>query len=90
MDPTTFATYLGYIAAILTTGSFLPQALRVIRTRDTQSISLTMYIVLVIGIFLWLVYGIILEQWPIILANAVTGILASVILVYKFREKKSN
>ncbi|HEU4692407.1 MAG TPA: SemiSWEET transporter [Vicinamibacterales bacterium] len=79
------AEWFGFAAAALTTGSFLPQAIMTIRTRNTQGISLAMYVIFTIGVLLWLVYGIALESWPMILANTVTLILASTILVLKLR-----
>ena len=79
------AEWFGFAAAALTTGSFIPQAVMTIRTRNTQGISLAMYVIFTIGVVLWLVYGIALESWPMILANTVTLILASTILVLKLR-----
>jgi MtN3 and saliva related transmembrane protein len=77
---------LGLLAATLTTISFFPQAYKVIRTRNTQGISLLMYVILVVGVFLWLLYGIVKSDLPIILANIVTLIPTLVILFLKVRE----
>lgn len=77
--------WFGFAAAALTTGSFIPQAIMTIRTRDTRSISRGMYIIFTMGVALWLVYGIALKSWPMILANVVTLFLASTILVFKLR-----
>lgn len=77
--------YVGYLAAILTTFSFLPQALQVIRTKDTSGINLTMYSMFVAGVACWTIYGISLGDIALITANAVTGMFASVVLVYKLR-----
>jgi MtN3 and saliva related transmembrane protein len=74
---------IGYLAAILTTLSYLPQVLRVILTRQTRDISRNMYILQGVGIILWLIYGICLSNLPIILANIVTLLFVSVILYYK-------
>lgn len=74
---------IGYIAASLTTLSFLPQALHTFRTRDVSGISLGMYGMFTVGVALWLVYGLLLSAWPIVVANAVT--LALAILVMKLR-----
>ncbi len=71
---------IGYAAAALTTGSFLPQAILTLRTRDTRGISLAMYGAFTAGVALWLVYGIALGEWPIVVANAVTLVLATTIL----------
>ena len=78
----------GYLAATATTASLIPQAIKVMRTRDTTSISLGMYVLFSFGVVLWLVYGILLKATPIILANSVTLFLAVVILLYKLSEKK--
>ena len=77
--------WLGYAAAVLTSTSFIPQAVMTIRTRDTRGISRGMYIIFTIGVALWLVYGIALESWPMILANTVTLGLAATILALKLR-----
>lgn len=77
--------WVGYIAATLTTVAFLPQALKTIRTRDTRSISLGMYVVFSIGIAFWLVYGISIGSMPMILANIVTFILSATILGLKLK-----
>ena len=74
---------LGFAAAALTTGSFLPQAWLTLRTRDVSGISLAMYGSFTAGVALWLAYGVMLGEWPIVAANAVTLALASTILVTK-------
>ncbi len=76
---------IGYAAAILTTGSFVPQAWLTFRTRDVSGISLGMYSVFTGGIALWLIYGLAMGAWPIIAANAITLTLAASILVMKLR-----
>ncbi|KRH99317.1 SemiSWEET transporter [Curvibacter sp. PAE-UM] len=76
---------IGYIAASLTTLSFLPQALHTFRTRDVSGISLGMYSMFAAGVALWLVYGVLLSAWPLMVANAVTLALALAILVMKLR-----
>ena len=77
------AEWLGYVAATLTTLSFVPQAVLTLRTRDVSGISEAMYGAFTLGVALWLVYGWQLGQWPIIVANAVTLVLALAILVTK-------
>ncbi|MDX1959307.1 MAG: SemiSWEET transporter [Leptospiraceae bacterium] len=77
---------IGYIAAFLTTISFVPQTIRVVMTKRTEDISRNMYIILILGIILWLVYGIIKKEFPIIFANIFTFIFASTILFYKLKE----
>jgi MtN3 and saliva related transmembrane protein len=76
---------VGYGAAFLTTLSFVPQAWLTFRTRDVRGISLGMYSVFTVGVALWLLYGLMMGAWPIVLANAVTLALASAILVMKLR-----
>lgn len=79
---------IGYLAASLTTLSFLPQALHTFRTRDVSGISLGMYSMFATGVALWLVYGLLLGAWPIVVANAVTLVLALAILVMKLRYRQ--
>ena len=74
---------LGYVAATLTTTSFLPQAILTIRTRDTDALSLTMYSAFTLGVLCWLIYGIYLANNVIIVANAITLFLATLILSFK-------
>ena len=81
--------YLGLLAACLTTISFLPQVLLVIKTKDTKSISLKMYILFVSGTILWFVYGLFIKNIPVTLANFITGTLAITILYYKIKEDKN-
>jgi MtN3 and saliva related transmembrane protein len=77
--------WFGYAAAVLTTGSFIPQAVMTIRSRNTSGVSLAMYVIFTLGVALWLVYGIALQSWPMILANTVTLALAATILALKVR-----
>ena len=81
----TLPDFIGYLAAFLTTSSFVPQAWLTFRTRDVRGISLGMYSVFVAGSVLWLAYGIALGAWPIVVANAITLALALAILVMKLR-----
>lgn len=78
-------TALGLVAATLTTISFLPQVLRTLRTRDTRSISVGMYAAFVTGVGLWLVYGLLTGDVPIIVANAITFVLSGIVFVLKLR-----
>lgn len=75
--------WLGYLAASLTTLSFVPQAWHTFRTRDVSGISLGMYGAFTLGVLLWLVYGVMLGAWPVIVANFITLALAACILVMK-------
>jgi len=77
--------WIGSAAATLTTTSFIPQAVRIFRTRHTTDISLGMYALFTLGVTLWLAYGIQLSSWPIIVANAVTLLLAGAVLVMKIK-----
>ena len=77
--------WFGFAAAALTTCSFIPQAIKTIRTRDTRGISLVMYAMFTLGVVLWLVYGIMLDSLPMILANTVTLALASTVFALKLR-----
>lgn len=81
----TLIDFLGYAAASLTTAAFVPQAWLTFRTRDVSGISLAMYSVFTLGIALWLAYGVLLQAWPIVVANAVTLLLAAGILAMKLR-----
>lgn len=74
---------LGFTSAFLTTFSFLPQAIQVIKTRDTASLSLAMYSIFTVGVGFWLVYGLIKEDSAMIVANMITFILSSIILSIK-------
>lgn len=77
--------WLGYVATTLTTLAFVPQAIKTIRSKDTHSISLAMYIVFTTGVAFWLAYGIWLQSWPMIGGNLVTLVFASAILALKLR-----
>lgn len=77
--------FIGFLAAVLTTVSFVPQAWHTFRTRDVSGISLGMYSAFTAGVACWLVYGLLLRAWPIVIANLVTLSLASSILVMKLR-----
>jgi MtN3 and saliva related transmembrane protein len=78
---------IGYLAAMLTTLSFLPQAIKVISTRNTQGISQLMYIMFVTGLALWLVYGLLIGDRAVSMANLLTLILALPILLMTLRRQ---
>ena len=80
-------TLLGFIAAFLTTIAFLPQVIKIWKTQRTRDISFIMYVVLVTGVSLWLVYGFLIKDLPLILANLVTLILVSSVLFFKLKHK---
>lgn len=76
---------IGGIAAILTTAAYIPQFIKVFREKDTKSLSLGMYSLITSGIFLWLIYGFMIESPSIIWANAITLVLATGILLMKIK-----
>jgi MtN3 and saliva related transmembrane protein len=79
----TLIDIVGALAACLTTASFLPQAWLSFKTRDVSGVSLGMYSVFTLGVALWLVYGLLLSAWPIVIANVITLGLALAILGMK-------
>ncbi|MEW5794957.1 MAG: SemiSWEET transporter [Candidatus Zixiibacteriota bacterium] len=79
------ATLIGLIAGTCTTTAFVPQLLKIWKSKSTRDISLWMYVVICTGIALWLIYGIIIDSLPVILANVVTLVIASAILILKIR-----
>lgn len=83
MDLASLVPYFGTVAAFLTTASFLPQVIKTLHTRDTRGISVLMYAAFVAGVALWLVYGILLDQPPIWIGNAITLLFAAIVLVMK-------
>lgn len=80
-------TLIGFMAAFCTTVAFVPQVIKTWKTRHTQDLSLGLFVVFSIGIFLWLIYGLLLMSWPIIIANLFTLILALILLGLKLRYK---
>lgn len=76
---------IGFLAAVLTTASFVPQAWHTFKTHDVRGISLGMYSVFTAGVACWLIYGLLLGAWPIVIANCITLALAAAILVMKLR-----
>jgi MtN3 and saliva related transmembrane protein len=78
--------YVGSFAATCTTIAFIPQAIKSYRTRDLSGISLPMYTIFTLGVALWLVYGLLKQDWPIIIANTITVALSAMIMVLKIME----
>lgn len=78
---------IGSIAAVLTTVSFLPQALHSWKTRDLTGISLPMYSLFSLGVAFWLAYGLMIVSWPVIIANGITLILACAVLLLKIQHR---
>ena len=85
----TLVDVIGSLAACLTTASFVPQAWMSFKTRDVSGVSLGMYSVFTAGVALWLVYGLLLGAWPIVVANTITLLLALAILIMKLIYGKS-
>ncbi len=77
---------IGYLAGSLTTVAFLPQVIKTWRSRSAQDLSLAMLAIFTTGVFCWLLYGITLGRWPIIIPNIVTLVLTSAILFFKLKE----
>ena len=80
--------YLGYLAAFCTTFSFVPQVVSILKTKNVDGISTGMYAMFVVGVLCWLAYGLINNDWPLVIANSITGILAIMVLVLKLRSSK--
>lgn len=80
-------TFIGLAAATFTTVSFLPQAVRTIKTKQTRDLSLGMYAIFSTGTFLWLIYGLIIKDIPVVAANSITFMLSFTILVLKIKYK---
>ena len=80
-----WAAYIGSLAAACTTLCWVPQAVKIIREKQTKGISLVTQVVFTAGIALWLIYGLLLTNWPLIAANAVTLVFSLVILILKVR-----
>ncbi len=78
---------LGYFAAFCTTISFLPQTIKTIKTKDTSGLSLSMYVLFFIGILCWFIYGLIITNYPLLIANGITIVLAGIILSMKLKYK---
>lgn len=78
-------TLLGFIAAFCTTVSFLPQAIKTLKTKRTKDLSLPMYAILAIGVFLWFLYGILIKDKAVTVANAITFIFVLPILILKIK-----
>ena len=78
-------TLVSAVAATLTTVAFVPQAIHIIRFKETRAISLQMYVVFASGVALWLTFGVMIWNWPIMAANAITLALALTIIRMKLR-----
>jgi MtN3 and saliva related transmembrane protein len=81
------ANTLGFIAGILTTVAFIPQVVKIWKSKHTQDISLGMFAIFSAGVFLWLLYGVQIGATPVVIANTVTLGLALTILIFKIKYK---
>lgn len=84
----TLATAIGYLAGGLTTVAFLPQVLKAWRSRSVEDLSLAMLIVFAVGVGLWVVYGALLDEPPIMIFNAITFALAQILIYFKLAAKR--
>ncbi len=80
-----YIAIIGLIAGTCTTISFLPQVIKIIKTKETKDISISMYIILATGMLLWIIYGIFIEALPVILANTISFVFATIVLSLKIR-----
>ena len=78
---------LGLAAAVFTTAANIPQTIKVIKTRSTKSLSAATYDMLFVGMLLWVLYGVLRKDLPVILANAIAGLLCGIILFMKLWAK---
>ncbi len=85
VDRPDFITILGLVAGVLTTLSFLPQVIKAWKSRSTRDISLGMFATFCTGVFLWIVYGFLIGDIPVLVANIVNFLLAATILLLKLR-----
>jgi MtN3 and saliva related transmembrane protein len=86
------ATIIGYVAAALSTASFAPQAWKIIRARETKDISTGMYVLTVAGFAAWIVFGLLVHEWPLVISNSICLLLSAFILLMKLlprREKEA-
>ena len=82
-----YSELLGYLAALCTTVAFVPQVMKTYKSKSAESLSLGMFLFFTGGIVLWLIYGILISEYPIILANLVTLVLAVILIYFKLRYK---
>lgn len=81
---------IGYVAAVLTTSSFLPQVIKVWKSKSSKGVSVAMYIVMLTGVILWGIYGYCVGSKSVLMANLVAGILQAMILIIIFKNKRKN
>lgn len=83
-----YITILGFAAALFTTISNIPQATKIIRTKETKGVSAPSYIVLFIGLVAWVAYGIMKSDWPVMIANTISALICGIVLFLKLTSKK--
>ena len=83
IDP--FYESIGITAAILTTSAFIPQVYKIYKEKKAQGVSLTMYLIMFVGVLLWLVYGVLIGSIAIIVANSVTAVLQLFVIIFKLK-----
>jgi len=81
---------IGTIAGVLTSVSMIPQLVKVLKEKDVENISWGMIVVLLTGVSLWVVYGILKDEWPIILSNGFSVLVNTTLLIYYFRYRNNN
>ena len=81
---------IGILAGMCTTISFVPQILKIIKTRHVRDLSLVMYVILTFGIFLWFIYGIFIKEWPIIITNIISFSLCLAVVIIKLLDIRRN
>ena len=79
---------VGFIAGILTTSAFVPQVYKAWKTKDVEAISLTMFVVMFLGVLLWLIYGFYINSLSMVIANIMSSILSLSIIILKIKHKK--
>ena len=84
-----YVEIIGFLAAILTTSAYLPQVYKIWKTKNAESVSLTMYLVMFLGIFLWLIYSLFIKSFPLIIANTLTLLIILIILYFKINSKNN-
>ena len=81
------ASIIGYFAGAITTIAFVPQVIKIWKTKSTKDISLIMFVAFCLGVFLWMIYGIILHSKPVIIANSIGFVLGIIIIILKIKYK---
>ena len=81
------ASIIGYFAGAITTIAFVPQVIKIWKTKSTKDISLIMFVAFCLGVFLWMIYGIILHSNPVIIANSIGFVLGIIIIILKIKYK---